>query len=131
MKNKLYEFFTQNRTWLIYSLVSGFCFALISVQQSCRQNTLEARLFNAENKAIHRAETNYSIVISGLLQSATIIETNLIEVKNHNLILIDCAKKGNCSNEILVEKVQKPYVPIAEHYLKIQEKMIDESKEGN
>lgn len=97
------------------------------VYQVMRQNQLEAQLMKAEQNAIHRAETNYSILISGLLQSATIIETKLVETKNHNRILIGCAKQKNCNEEVLVEKTQKPYVPIAEHYLKVKEQMTEES----
>ncbi len=120
------EWFFNNKGWILYSILSSVIFFTMSAQQNCRQSQLETRVLDAENKAIHRAESNYSIVISGLLQSATIIETNLTETKNHNLLLIDCARKKNCNDSILVEKVQRPYVPIAEHYLKIKDQMVDE-----
>ena len=117
---------TKNALWTISIAISIAMF----VYQVMRQNQLENQLIKAEQNAIHRAETNYSLIISGLLQSATIIETNLVEQKNHNLILIKCAKLKNCNDEILVEKIQKPYVPIAEHYLKVKEQMTEESLEN-
>ena len=117
---------TKNALW---TLSIGISIAMF-VYQVTRQNQLETQLMKAEQNAIHRAETNYSILISGLLQSATIIETNLVEQKNHNRILIGCAKQKNCNEEILTEKTQKPYVPIAEHYLKVKEQMTEESLES-
>ena len=123
------EWFLKNKGWIFYSFISTVIFGVVSLQQNCRQNYLETQVIKAEQNAIHRVETNYSLLISGLLQSATIIETNLIEQRNHNRILIGCAKQKNCSNEILTEKTQKPYIPMAEHYIKIQTKMSEQDLE--
>jgi len=124
MKN-FYQFCVKHQ-FMAYFLLSILAFGF----QMMRQSNIENQLARAEQNALHRAETNYSILISGLLQSATIMETNLVEQRNHNQILIKCAKAGSCKEEFLVEKIQKPYVPIAEHYLKIQNQMVEESLEN-
>jgi hypothetical protein len=111
-------------TYLVVSLLAfGF--------QWMRQSEIERKLADAERNAIHRAETNYSILISGMLQTSTIMETNLIEERNHKVLLINCARKNNCSDDLLVEKQQKPYVPVAQHYFNVKQQMENESREGD
>jgi len=127
------NFLQKCRTIIIkYQFIAYFVLSVVAFSlQMFRQSGIEQRLADAERSAIHRAETAYTVGISGLLQTATILESNLVEIKQQNLLLIECAKKKTCdqSPELLQTKIQKEYVPVATHYFKIQQQMIEESKE--
>jgi hypothetical protein len=111
----------------VYLVISTLGFGF----QWMRQSDIERKLADSERNAVHKAETAYSVGLSGLLQTATILEGNLVEMKQQNLLLIKCVREKNCdkSPDLLTTKEQKQYVPVATHYFKIQQQMIEESKE--
>lgn len=126
------KWFLENKLMIISSVVTAILFGYTSILQNCRQDALEKRVIEAENRAVHRTETAFALGISGLKQTAIILENSLIETRAQNVLLIECVKANNCKMFPDLTKVKEipKYTPISETYFNIQQQMVENEKEG-
>lgn len=112
-----------------YLMVSIFAFGF----QYMRQNQIENKVDKAEQNAIHRTETAFALGISGLKQTAIVLETSTIEQHQQLMLIAEHCKRIDCQlpTELTQVKDLPKYTPIAETYFGVQQIMIEKSKEGN
>ena len=112
--------------WIVFIIFSFVMY----LNQSNRQDYLEKQVMESRKDAIHRTETAFALGISGLKQTATVLETSLIEARTQNILLIEHCKKINCALplELTTIKDMPKYTPISETYFGVQQIMLEKSK---